>query len=182
MSYTISKSEKKRRAKNVEQLSIELTELAATDIAKLPCDDLLKQDIKDAKGMKAGAKKRQIKFITKQLRMIDSEPLLDFLAQQKGSKLKQDKSFHELERMRDDIISEAIQAQREQEQGGNSFDSDWSGETLEHTLSLFPEIDSSALKTAATKYAKSRKPNFSREIFRILRAAMEQQQFQDQNS
>jgi hypothetical protein len=40
-----------------------------------------------------------------------------------------------------------------------------------------PGLDKNALLTAAWQYARSRKPVFSREIFRMIRAAREKQQF-----
>ncbi len=179
MDHTLSRSEKKRRAKNVESLAKELIDLSASVIAKLPCDDFIKQEIKSAKSQKAGARKRQTKYITKQLRGIDTEQLLTFMEEQKGSKLKQNKSFHELERLRDDILTEAIETQREMEHLGKPFDSSLHSNMIETAISHYPNLDRKVIKLAAIKYAKTRKPAFSREIFRILKAAFEQKQFQN---
>ena len=177
MDHTISRSEKKRRAKNIENLAGELVALSPADIAKLACDDFLKADIRDAGSMKAGARKRQIKYITKQLRNSDFEPLLDFLVEKKGSKLKETRDFHELERLRDDIISEAIVACREAEHLGRPFDSSWHSELIVQAAEHYERLDADAIKIAAIKFAKIRKPAYSREIFRILKAAQEQQRF-----
>ena len=96
MDYYLSRSEKKRRAKNIEKLAFELVALSPTDIKKLPCEDFIKDEILETRGLKAGARKRQLKYLTKNLRHLDPEPLLDFMAQQKGSQLKQTKEFQEL--------------------------------------------------------------------------------------
>ena len=173
----LSKSEKKRRAKGVENLATELVNLSATEITKLDCDDFLKKDIKDAQILKTGARKRQIKYITKQLRDLNIEPLLNFLQEKKGSKLKQNQSFHKLERWRDDIISEAIQEYRAAQHVEQPFDENWHSTTLEMITSELKNLDQKAIKIAALKYVKNRKPTFIREIFRVLKAAHEGQKF-----
>ena len=173
----LSRSEKKRRAKGVESLAIELVNLSPAEIAKLACDDFLKEDIKSARHLKTGARKRQIKYITKQLRDLNIEPLLDFLEEKKGSKLKQNQSLHKLERWRDDIISEAIQDYLEAEHLGKSFNESWPSTVLERVTAELKNLDQQAIKIAAVKYVKSRKPTFGREIFRVLKAAHEGQRF-----
>lgn len=177
MEQQLSRSEQKRRVKGLEELAAELVELSGTDIKRLPCADPLKDEIKNAATMKGGCRKRQLKFIAKQIRQSDFEPLFQFLAQQKGSKLKQNKAFHELERLRDDIITEAIEAAREAEGRGARLDSSWESETIALATRQFPGLDPVAAKGAALKYVRSRKPAFTREIFRLLKAAMEQRQF-----
>lgn len=174
MDHEISRSEQKRRAKSLEDLATELIRLSAHEIRRLPCDDYLKNAISDANDLKTGAKKRQVKYIAKQIRQADFEPLFIFLAEQKGSKLKQNKTFHELERLRDDIITEAIEAGREAEGRNERLDSSWNSELIRIAAHQFPSLDQTAAKTAAINFAKSRKPVFNREIFRLLKAAMDQ--------
>jgi len=178
MNQTLSKSEKKRRAKGIEQLVQELVKLSPTDIKRLPCDDFIRQEILDARAMKAGARKRQVKYITKYLRKNDdSDALFTFMAEQKGSKLKQNKEFHALEHLRDEIVTEVIEACREAELMDRPFDSGWHIETIEQAAREFASLDRKALKTAAVRYANTRKAAFSREIFRLLKAAHEQEKF-----
>ncbi len=177
MDHSISRSEKKRIAKSIEHLTMEIVALSNSDIAKLPCDDFLKEYVREAKGLKAGARKRQIKYITKQLRQSNHEQIMNFLAENKGSKLKEAQSFHELENLRDSLVTEAIEGQREATHFHLPFDSSWESEMIESICGKFPSIDRTTLQTAAIRYAKSRKPAFSREIFRMLKAAKEQQKF-----
>jgi ribosome-associated protein len=177
MEHHISRTEKKIRARSIENLAKELVELPTVNVKNLPCDDFIKQEITHARGLKAGARKRQIKYITKNLRQLDPEPLLDFLAKEKGSKLKENNIFHNLERLRDDIIAEAFNDLREAEKYDKKLDSSWHSETIDAALHEFPSLDKHNLKDAAIKFAVTTKPVFKREIFRILKAGHERHKF-----
>lgn len=171
MSYQISRSEKKRRAKQVESLSQELVSLSSHEIATLPCDDFLKEEIRTAQPLKAGARKRQIKYITKQIRETDPEPLLNYLETRKGSHLKQKAAFHELERLRDDIITDVLTAADEALQADEPMSDNWLSPALDMALAHFPSLDEMDIRKAARRYARTRKVAYSREIFRTLKAA-----------
>lgn len=176
MEYILSRTEKKRLAKQVEKLSSELVKLSAQDIQKLPCEKSLRTEIADAKTMKAGSKKRQIKFIAKELRNSPefTQPLLDFLETKKGSALKQKREFHMLERYRDDIINEAIHDYEEKQRDEEILlHKEWESPTIDYVIEKFPDLDIFDLKKAAIRYAMTRKPAHSREIFRMLKAAAE---------
>jgi ribosome-associated protein len=177
MEQHISRSEKKRQVKNIENLALELVELPKVTIQKLPCDDFLKKEIIAAKNLKAGSRKRQIKFITKNLRGADFAPLLDFLATEKGSRLQETQIFHELEYLRDQIVAETFEAQLEAEKKGARLDSSWNCKTVDAACAQFPNLDKGNLKDAAIKFTVTRKPVFKREIFRMLKAAREQQKY-----
>jgi len=100
------------------------------------------------------------------------------MAEQKGSKLKQNHEFHELERVRDAIITEALTAFRIARQEGDvDVFFDKNSEPLAQALAILPDLDSAAVITAAIRYARSRKPVYNREIFRLLKAAAERGQF-----
>lgn len=180
--YT-SRSEKKRLAKNIEQLATELVDLSVSDINKLPCDDFLKGEIKQARDLKAGARKRQVKYIAKELRNASAEELLVFLEEKKGSHLKQAAEFHELEQLREDIISEVLADQDEARRFDDRLNESWESEAIAIAAQKFPELDLQAMKIAALRYAKTRKPVYRRELFRQLKAAQERLQFaQDQET
>ncbi len=173
----LSRSEKKRQAKCVESLAAELVQLSASEIKCLPGDDFLRRNIEEAKSLKAGARKRQIKYITKQLRNLDIEPFLTLLAEKKGSNLKQSQVIHQLEHWRDNIITAAINDSHYEEKEGLPFNEDWTSPVLHEVAENFQKIDLRAIKIAAVKYVKTRKPAFSREIFRIMKAAHESEKF-----
>ncbi len=174
----LSRTEKKRRAKGIEKLAIELVKLSAAGIKALPCDDFLKGEIKDAKSLKAGARKRQIKYITKQLRELDAEPFFNLLAEKNGSKLKKNKEIHQLEHWRDNIVSAAIEYYEAPSVDRPIINEDWQSPVLNEVISNFNNIDTRAIKIAAAQFVKTRKPAFSREIFRIMKAAFEKEKFQ----
>ncbi|MFZ5759408.1 MAG: ribosome biogenesis factor YjgA [Thermodesulfobacteriota bacterium] len=177
MDYQLSRSEKKRRVKNIEALAVELVELSPQDINRLPCDDFLKGEILAARPLKTGARKRQIKFLAKNLRELDdSGPLFAFMEEQKGSRLKHKKEFHELENLRDTIINEAIAAAEntdEEEDAGS-----WPSPAITAAATHFPDLDTDAVRLAAWRYTRNRSAVLSREIFRLLKAAAERQKWQ----
>lgn len=180
--YSISRSEQKRRAKNLEKLAQELCDLSRSDIRQLPCDENLKQEIVDAREMKAGARKRQLKYIAKALRQLDSEPLFAYLAQRKGSRLKETKEFKLIERLRDDILTDAINAfqETEQEEDSEEIRPAWNSDALNEVLTSLPGLDEQQLRGLAERYARTRKPVHSRELFRMLKAAQERLHFRQQ--
>ncbi|HIJ79860.1 MAG: DUF615 domain-containing protein [Desulfobulbaceae bacterium] len=178
----ISRSEKKRLAKKIEELAKELIDLPISSIKKLPCDDLLRNEIIDTKSLKAGALKRQIKFIAKELRQGSPEELLVFLEEKKGSQLKKDGEFHELERIREDIITEALGANEDAEEQGEPLDEQWQSSTIDSASAKFPSLDVIAVKISALRYVKTRKPAHRREIFRQLKSAMDRLQLNQQSA
>jgi ribosome-associated protein len=173
-----SKTVQKQQAKQLEDLAQELASLSPPVLATLPVDDLFKEEIREARDLKGGARKRQIKYIAKTLRQGDPEPIFDFLAHRKGSKLKQDRDFHELERMRDAIIAEAIDAYRDALMQGEQFlEQSWRSDALEAAVERWPDLDQMAVHRAATRFAATRKPVYKRDIFRQLKATMERQSY-----
>lgn len=177
MDYQLSRSEKKRRAKNVEELSAALVDLSPQDVKKLPCDDFIKSEILAAQPLKAGARKRQIKYLTKNLRELDPEPLFHFMETEKGSHLKQKKEFHELENLRDTIINEAIAAAETADEMQVELDRSWDSPALDAAAENLPGLDIDAVRTSAWRYTRSRKAAVGREIFRLLKAASERKKW-----
>ena len=174
MAYHISRSEKKRRAKHLESLVKELASCSAAVIKKLPCDDFVKEELLHVIKIKGGAKNRQIKYITKYLRKNNNaDALFDYVTAQKGSKLKENATFHELEKFRDDIISDVLVAEEQAFHNNETIGEDWPSMALDIVKKRFPALDEMDIRRAATSFAKSHKINYTREIFRLLRAAME---------
>lgn len=178
VSYRLSRSEKKRRAKTQADLAQELVTLSAGELKKCIDDKLLREDILHAQGLKAGARKRQLKYISKQLRDLDNSKLLDFLAAKKGSHLKQTTAFHELERFRDDLIDDALALQDEAWHQHEQPATDWTSITLEEVCRRFPAVDRNTIRSCAMAFARSHQKRHSRELFRLLKAAAEDSEFQ----
>lgn len=181
MDYAPSRSEKKRQAKDIEELSRELVELPPADLAKLPCDDFLRQEIGACRAMQGGARKRQIKYIARELRQLDVAPLLDFLAARRGSHLKGQLEEKEVERLRLNILDAAITQYQDRLDPDGHFYMDKEAAPLQQAAALLPGFDLAAAAKAAENFAATRKPAHSRELLRIIRAGAERKKFTAEN-
>ncbi|MBU0673746.1 MAG: DUF615 domain-containing protein [Proteobacteria bacterium] len=177
MTENISRTQQKRQAKGIEELSHELTELPPADLARLPCDDFLRTEIRLARQLKGGAKKRQIKHIAKELRHQSVDELLTFLAERKGSRLQKDRDTRQLEILRDQIIQDAIDCYNDRVDQFAYFTLESELPSLDHAAKLLPDLPKNEILRAAENFAATRKPNYSREIFRILKASADKKKF-----
>ncbi len=184
MSVRISRSEQKRRIKEVEQLVRELVELPEPVLKKLPGDKELRLLFLETLGLKGGARKRQIKYITRYIiKNLDNAPLAglyDFLGGLKGEKLKQKKEFHALEYFRDSLLNEAIARRKELAADQEELPELWTSAIIDEIVRELPQVDKSALQRLSAMYARTRQARHSREIFRLLRAAAELARQRDQ--
>ena len=179
MDLQLSRSEKKRRAKSIEQLVNELASLNNSEITSLPCEQEIQEEIRSAKNLKGGAKKRQLKYATKLLRDKPVEELFDFLARKKGSLLKKNREFHELENFRNLLIDETVQLYEDVMDNNGYINENEpvdllkNSEAIDTIVDNFPQIDQALLRSTAIQFARTRNRKFSRELFRILKAALE---------
>jgi ribosome-associated protein len=187
MEENISRSEKKRRSRKVEDLARELMSLSGRDMAQISCPALIKEKIIAARGLKGGALKRQIKYVAKILRQEKDTigELLALLEEKKGSKLKADSEFHELERLREAIITEAIALHEERQTaegrehpGSYQRQAGRANSGIDEAVAVLPGLAAADLQRSAMMYARTRKPVYRREIFRMLRAALERRQYE----
>lgn len=172
MAERISKSEMKRRFKQEEEAASELALLSDRDLNKLEVSAELKKEILQCRTVKGGARKRQIKYLAKVMREESVADILDFLAAKKGSKLKENKLHHEAERLRDAIITEAIEEQQASLQRRIPWEPDWYGEQIDQLIETY-SIDSGDLRRTVHQYVKTRYHNQYKEVFRIIKAALE---------
>ena len=183
MSFQLSKSEKKRRARGIEQLVLELAALPLGEINSLPCDRDIRDEIAAAKNLKGGARKRQLKYATKLLRGRSVEELYAFLTRKKGSMLEEKRDFHELEHFRNLLITEAVQLYEENMHNSGFISEDDPGDylqgskTIQTIVKRLPEVDQVQLTNTAMQFARTRNRKFSRELFRIMKAAAEKEHF-----
>lgn len=174
MSIQLSRTEQKRRIKEVEKLVKELVELPEQQLNKIPCESEVVELFTEIPALKGGSRKRQIKYITKILKNEPLEELYDFLAKRKGAHLREKKQFHELEYLRDALLDEAIEDRKILKSEQQELSETWSSEMVVEIEKLFPEIDTVALKRISAIFARTRQIRHGREIFRLLRAAQEQ--------
>jgi len=175
----ISRSEQKRRMKMLEEMVAEICSLPAVLVKQLPVEGEIRDLLLQAAPLKGGARNRQIKYVTKLLKDVQVNEVYDFLAKRKGAALQEKKAFHELEYLRDALLTEAIEQQREAEANQEDFGEDWQSRVVEEIMRILPRIDGRAMASLAWMYARGRNPKYSREIFRQLRAARELQKRED---
>ncbi len=171
----LSRSEQKRRVKQVEKLVEELAVLPAGLLNELPVDEEIQRLFKEVAGLKGGSRKRQIKYITKHLRDVPTEELYAFLEKRKGTALQKKKQFHEVEYLRDILIEEAIAARRAAKAEHMDLTEDWSSKVVKGIADELPSVDQYELHRLAFFFAMSRNRQHSREIFRLLQAAQERE-------
>jgi ribosome-associated protein len=174
MAIRLSRTEQKRRVKEVEKLVKELVELPVQQLSKLPCDNEIAGLFTDVASLKGGARKRQIKYITKILKNEPLEDLYTFVTQRKGARLRENKQFHELEYLRESLLDEAINDRKVLRSEQQELSETWSSETVAEIKKIFPLVDGVALQRLSAIFARTRQSRHSREIFRILQAAQEQ--------
>jgi ribosome-associated protein len=183
MDSQLSRSEKKRRAKGIEELVHELASLPQGEVAALPCDQKVKDEIIAAKMLKGGARKRQLKYAAKLLRDMPVEELYDFLARKRGSLLKEKREFQKLENLRNQLLTEAVQLYEEAVDGSGYREEDEPQEFLRESRTIrmivndLPEVDEGRLRHTAMQFARTRNRKFSRELFRLMKAAVEKAQY-----
>lgn len=170
----LSRSEQKRRVKQLEQLVSELGGLGPSQINELPCSEEIRSLVRESLSLKGGAKQRQIRYITKLLKHEPVDELYAYLSDKKGKALQENKAFHELEYLREALLSEAIEQHRVARSDGEELEEDWPSEVAEDIGRRYPGIDKSMLTRLAWLYARTRSARHSRELFRIIRAAHEQ--------
>ena len=173
MEERISRSEQKRQFRQIESVAKELSELSDPELKRLPGSDELKAEILLCRKTKAGAKKRQIKYIAKILHHEEREAILRFLQEKKGSKLEQNQFEHEVERIRDRIVDDALLAFDACRQNQEKWELDWQSEAIGYALHRFPDLDERELRNSAHQYARSRSKTYYRELFRMVKAAAE---------
>ena len=170
----LSRSEQKRRIKQLEKLVIQLVELPESQQKTLPLAGEMLQYIMEVRSLRGGARKRQIKYITKLLRSEPVDVLYEFVTRKQGSALSKMKQFHEIEYLRDILIEEAIVARRKAKEMQEELSENWPSEVVSDISLELPEIDEKALRRLAFLFAMTRSKKHSREIFRLLQAAREQ--------
>jgi ribosome-associated protein len=168
----LSRSEQKRRIKEIEQLVKELVGLPKTALANLPCDPDLLSYFQEAQTMKGGARKRQLKYLTKLLKDEPLQELYGFLLERKGSNLAEKSKFHELEYLRDRLLDEAINKRKVLRSSQMELPETWSGEAIAEITVRLPGIDAIALSRLSSIFARTRQIRHSREIFRLLKGAL----------
>ncbi len=174
MTDNISRSEVKRQFKQVEQVAAELADFTDNDLKKLPCDDELKEAIRATRGLKGGSRKRQVKYLAKVIRQQPLTEIYDYLEERKGSDLKSKKKFHEAERVRDAIINEAVGSQDKHRKVHQAWEMNWQSEEIAIVVKRYPDLSEGDIRKVVYSYVKTRNRMHYRELFRMVKAAIDQ--------
>src|SRR5208283_3231360 len=154
-----SKSARKREAAALQELGVQLSALPDQEIKALELPDNLFVALRDLRRLPShGAQVRQRQYIGKLMRNIDPEPVLAKLAERKRRHGLEIRSFQQIERWRDRLLSEPAAAAAE-------------------LLQEYPRADRSMLMKLLDKAERERleqrSPAGARELFAFLRQLLE---------
>ncbi len=175
MDETISRSEQKRRYKQIEDVAQELTELTDNDLKKFPGDQVICTEIKAIRALSGGARKRQVKHLAKILRQGPSmDAIYDFLSKRKGSQLKEKTRLHEAEHLRDALINEAMADFQHSRSLQREWEPSWRSDIFGPATAKYQGLDEEALRKTIYQYVRSHNRLYYRELFRMIKSAFDQ--------
>jgi len=176
MVLQISRSEQKRRIKEIEQLVSELVTLPPQSLRTAPVSEEFKQMLLETINLEGSVRQRQIKYLTKLVQEQPLEELYALVGQHRGKTLTAQKQLHALEFYRDALVNEALEQQRICRQNNTEWEENWVSDTLIELQKHMPGIDMLTLSRLSYLFARTRNPRYNREIFRYLRSVQELQQ------
>ena len=149
-----SKTKIKKQMHELRDLGKELTELGKDQIAQLDIPENLRDAIREMKNInKFGAQRRQMQYIGKLMREVDTAPILARLDAWKGKSQHHIGYMHQLERWRDRLME--------------------NDSALTELLAAHPQADAQRLRTlirnAQKEMEAGKPPKNYREIFQVLR-------------
>ncbi len=148
-----SKSSRKREMQALQDIGQQLVELSPERLKKVPLPESLYEAVRAAQRFKMEARRRQLQYIGKLMRNVDTAPILAQLDVFNGNSAVEIAKQHRLERLRADLI--------EDERFIGTIAETW------------PEADLQYLRTLRRNALKEREagkpPKAFRELFRVLR-------------
>ncbi|MBY5993112.1 ribosome biogenesis factor YjgA [Ferrimonas balearica] len=158
----VSKTQLKREAEALQQLGQDLLGLTKAELAKIPMDEDLEYAFALAHKIKGKheAYRRQVQYIGKLMRSRDPEPLQEALDRIRNKHNQATAEFHKLEQLRDQLLT-----------GGN--------DALQAALAEHPALAEEMqrlrqlIRQAAKEQKENKPPKSARELFKLLRSALE---------
>lgn len=172
----ISRSEQKRRFKEIERLVAELVTLPSHALEQAPFSEEIKQKLLETTSLRGSVRQRQIKHLTKVVQEYPLEEVYTLVSQHRGRELREQQQFQAMEFYRNALIDEAIEQQEACRQNGDDWKEDWLSTTITELQRELPDIDPLTLSRLSYLFARTRNPRYSREIFRYLRSMQELRQ------
>lgn len=152
--FIVSKSQRKREMTALQDMGAELVKLPRGRLEKLDLPESLFNALLEAQRLTShGAIRRQMQYIGKLMRAVESEPIAEQLAAIRGESATAKAQFHALERWRERLIED--------------------DQALTAWLSEHPDADVQQLRqlirNARREAAEGKPPKSSRALFRLLR-------------
>jgi len=157
--YEPSKSQRKRELDELKQLGCELITFSDDALRQLLLPETLLDALRTAQKVKAhGALKRQLQYIGKLLREVDTTPIREAIEARDRQDATHTREFHRLEALRDHLLT-----------GDDA--------ALDEVMALFPLADRQHLRKLArqarSEHDQKQPPRASRQLFRYLRELQE---------
>ena len=173
----ISRSEQKRRFKEVENLVDELVKLPAHALQQVESLEEICEQLIETAGLSGSVRQRQVKYLTKFVVRLELEPLYELVGQYRGKKNSVRKNNSTAWSFTGTpLINEAIAVQEELDEYGETLTEDWDSETVEELKAKLPDVDPMTLTRLSALFARTRNTRHSREIFRYLKSVDEMRQ------
>lgn len=163
----------KRVFKRIEEAAAVLAELSNSDLREFPGSAEVREEIIACRGLKGGARKRQIKYLAKVMRQEPLDDIYTFLTERKGSNILEKEAFHEAERLRDAMINEAMDDHQQSLQMQIPWEPVWESELIERTVSEYSGLTANELRKSVYQFVRTRNKVHYRELFRMLKAAID---------
>lgn len=176
MAEYISRSEMKRIYKQVGELAREIADLSDKELRSFPGGAVIHEEILATRGLKGGARNRQIKYLAKVIRQGPLDEIYLFVTNRKGSNLHSKKQLHTAERIRDTLINEAVEVHQECLSMQILFEPTWKSDFIPEVIKEYPNVKETELRQVIHQYVITRNKYHYRELFRMIKAAVEQKE------
>lgn len=148
---------RKEEADELQALGKRLVDVGNDRLKKLDIPEALADAVREAKRITSfGALRRQMQYIGKLMRDVDTAPIREMLDEIDGVSDKANARLHALEKLREKLLS------------------DDTGEVMTRLKNDYPELDVSALRTlrrnALKEQAEQKPPKAYRAIFQLLKS------------
>ena len=156
-----SKTQRKKAMHELQSLGERLVGLNAEQLASVDLPEPLREAVREASRVRSHeARRRQLQYIGRLMREIDAEPIREKLAAWEGRSREHTAREHEIERWRDRLLDEE--------------------EAIAEFASLHPAADlqqiRALIRNARAERDAGRSPKSFRELFRVLRQALQDDQ------
>ena len=155
---TVSRTQLKLEAENLQSLGLKLCELSSSKLKALNLPPNLFEAILDMQKITSnGAKRRQSQYIGKLMRNFDSTELNTILTFWDQQELKEKQHFHNIELWRKKLVQEP--------------------ESINDFLTVFPTEEKlillNTIKEAIEEKNKDKVPKYNRELFKLIKKIIE---------